>query len=257
MNKEINSIILYSNIFQKDTFQIKKIDSTLNLTPEQKDNVNTNWESFVEEANKKGNQPWDGTYYRLENVDQLKNNTKELIFSTIKYSQIRGLTHNVDLSTLTKDSQPNHISTGSLIQTTDGYFIFGERNKNTMSNSSIDFIGGGLQPDELEVDSCADIFENMFKEMKEETGIKKSNVSRITGIGITLSSKYNVIFIFYTLLNITRDTALEIFRSDNDNEMNDLIFVEEVKLEEFLKDKGSYRPLVTELYLKNKASILI
>lgn len=255
MNKEVQPIILYSKIFQEDTFQIKKINSMLNLTPEQQDNVDINWKSFVEEANRKGTQPWEGTYYRLENIDQLKNDSKVLLFSTIKYSQIRGLTHNSDLSTLAKDSQPNHIATGSLIQTTDGYFIFGERNKNTMSNSNIDFIGGGLQPDELEVNSCADIFENMFKEMREETGIEKSHVSKIIGIGITLSSKYNVIFIFYTLLNIAKDEVLDIFRSHNDNEMNDLIFVEKAKLEEFLKDKGSYRPLVTELYLKNKANL--
>ena len=124
-----------------------------------------------------------------------------------------------------------------------------------MSNSSIDFIGGGLQPDELEVNSCTDIFENMFKEMKEEAGIEKTNILKIKGIGITLSSKYNVIFIFYTLLNITRDAALEIFNANNDNEMSDLIFVEEDKLIEFLKDKGSYRPLVTELYFKNKTSL--
>ena len=80
--------------------------SSLNLTPEQQDNVNTNWKSFVEEANEKGNQPWDGTYYRLENIDQLKTDAKELIFSTIKYLQIRGLTHNVNLPTFTKGSQP-------------------------------------------------------------------------------------------------------------------------------------------------------
>ncbi len=246
MNKEINPKILSAKPFSRNTYNISHVKTSLTLDNELEASISRNWQSFLDEAHKKGARPWDGTYYRLESIEN-----EELFFSTIKYSQIRGLTHNVDLSKIPTESQPFHVSTASLIKTSDNFFIFGVRNKNSMSSRKIDLIGGGLQPDELEVNNCSDIFENQLKEMREEVGLAIDDVELIEGLGITLSSKYNVVFIFYTTLNKTKSDVEQIFEKNTDDEMQGLEFIEEKDLVEYLKDKGSYRPLTAELYFKN------
>lgn len=257
MFKEVEPKILTSKFFDRNTFEIKMIPSSLILSQELQHQVDSNWKNFVTESNKKGSKLWDGIYYRLENIDAVKNDSQILSFSTIPYSVIRGLTFRRDLSKLKKQFRPNHIATAALIHTSDNYFVFGERNKKTLSNYSIDLIGGGLQPDELEIKICSDIFDNQLKEINEELGVENQHVISLNGIGIVLSSRYNVIFIFYAELNLTKNQIEKFFKENNDEEMEGIVFVKEEKLEEFLSDKGSYRPLVSKLYEVNKFSKLI
>lgn len=247
--KEVEPKIIFPHAFTESTFVINKVESRIQLDDSQLRNISSNWQSFEEEAKLKGGQVWDGTYYRLENVDDISN---ELQFSTIKYSTIRGLTHNQDLSSISVQSRPNHISTATLIQTNEGLFVFGVRNKNSMSSRSIDLIGGGLQPEELEVSNCKDIFANQKKEIVEELGISDIHISSMKGLGITLSSKYNVIFIFLTKLSLSKEELLLIFEKKTDDEMQGLEFIEETNLEQYLSEKGSYRPLTAQLYFRNK-----
>jgi predicted NUDIX family phosphoesterase len=120
-----------------------------------------------------------------------------------------------------------------------------------MSRLAIDLIGGGLQPDELIVNECKDIFRNEVKEIKEEIGVKEENILKVYGLGILLSSKFNVIFIFLTKLNLTREEVLNTFQTNNDDEMSDLEFVPEHQISKYLENMSGYRPLVAELYEKN------
>ncbi len=247
--KEVEPQIITDRTFDQNTFKVKHVESRIELSPEQQSLINESWQTFLHEAQKKGSTPWDGTYYRLESLDSVSN---QLELSTIKYSAIKGLTHNQDLSLIPLESRPNHISTASLIKTKDNLFVFGVRNSNTMSSYSIDLFGGSLQPDELEVNSTKDIFDTQLKENKEELGISQNEIESMKGIGVILSSKYNVIFVFYTQLSITKEELLAIFRNNNDDEMVDLEFIQEENLESYLSDKGSYRPLTAKLYVRNK-----
>lgn len=245
VTKEIKPKIIFYDTFTENTFFIKHVNSKLQLNDIQIQNIDSTWKKFKNEAKSRGAHVWDGTYYRLENTENIKSN---LEFSTINYSTIRGLTFNQDISQIPFESRPNHISTASLIKTSDGLFVFGVRNSNSMSSRKIDLIGGGLQPEELKVENCGDIFKNQVKEMSEEIGILPGHISSINGIGITLSSKYNVIFIFYTKLTISKNQLFEIFKYNTDDEMQNLKFVYKNDLEDYLSDKGSYRPLTTKLY---------
>ncbi len=258
MTPEIKPRILSSDLFAKDTYRIEFSESSLVLDAKLSQQVDSVWSTFLSEAKKKGGTLWDGTYYRLENIAEVISGSTHLLFSTIKFSQIKGLTQDLDLlANLPEESRPQHISTTALIHTSDGYFVFGERNKKTMSSSSFDFIGGGLQPDELAVKNCSDIFASQYKEMLEEASIDRSLVNKMVGIGIVHSSKYNVIFMFYALLNITRAEVEKIFASSTDDEMTGLVFIPESELAGFLKDKGSYRPLAAELYTTHKQLLIV
>lgn len=254
-SNKLEPLIISNGPFDINTYEIKHVDSTLYLDKKIKDSVDTNWKDFLTEAKKRGGNPWNGTFYRIENLNELSQGENILKFSTIRYSEIRGLTYNVDLSTLEEQSRPNHVSTGSLIITSDNYFIFGVRNNNSMSTRAIDFIGGGLQKDELVINKLSDIFANQVKEIKEEIGVHDDHISKMIGLGLLYSTKYCLIFMFYTRLDLSRKQVQNIFGSRHDDEMQSLEFIEEKDLESYLKDKGSYRPLVSKLYKANEEYI--
>lgn len=255
INNSILPQIINSTGFTDSSFSIEHVSSSLKLSLDLQQKVDENWKDFKRNSEKTGEKVWDGTYYRLENIQEIKEGKNILKLSTIKYSQIRGLTHNL-VSILPKKAIPYHISTGALIKTSDNMFIFGERRHTSFRSSNIDYIGGGLQPEEVEVNLGCDIFENVVKEISEEAGISRNCIESLTGIGIVLSSKYNVIFLFYAKLKIDRKEVLELFAKNNDDEMSNLVFVKESELSQFLSDKGSYRPLGGELYFKNIPSPL-
>ena len=240
--------ILSNKPFNKDTYTVVHTESSLKLNDIEKNIIDTHWQEFLQKAKSKGAKQWDGTFYRIENIQNIISGSKELIFSTIKYSQARGIKD--DPNILTK-FQTNDISTTSLIRTIDGYFIFGVRNSNSMSKSRIDLIGGGLQESELVVNSFSDIFKNELKEIQEEIGLKEKEITNIDGIGIIQSKLSNVLFVFFTQLNKSRSEVLDIFIKNDDDEMVGLDFIEEKYLKIYLKDKRDYRPLTGELYFRN------
>lgn len=244
----MNPKILSDKPFKDNTYTIVHTASSLKLEDIDKTLISANWQKFLKKAESKGSKQWDGTFYRMENIQDIVSGSKQLTFSTIKFSQVRGIKDDPSLAT---KFRANNTGTNSLIRTADGYFIFGVRNSNSMSKSKVDLIGGGLQKSELPVNNFSDVFKNEFKEIYEETGLTKEDITGMKGIGIVQSGKSNVLFAFFTQLNKTKSEVQEIFSKNNDDEMSELEFVEENVLTEYLKDKGDYRPLTAELYFKN------
>jgi hypothetical protein len=240
--------ILSNKPFNENTYTVVHTQSSLNLNDNERDIVTTNWQKLLDQAKTKGVQQWDGTFYRMENIQDLISGSKELKFSTMKYSEVRALK---DDPTLSKKFRANNISTSSLIKTSDNYFIFGVRNINSMSKSKVDLIGGGLQESELVVNTFSDVFKNEFKEIKEETGLTEKDILSMQGIGILQSGRSNVLFVFFTKLKKSKDEVEKIFSKNNDDEMDGLEFIEESLLKKYLNNIGDYRPLTGELYFEN------
>lgn len=237
----LNPRILSNKSFNKDTYTIVHTKSSLNLNDIEKEKIENNWKQFIQESETK---QWNGTYYRMENIQDILPGLKQLSISTIKYSEVRSLKDDEELS---KRYSANNIGTASLIKTIDNYFIFGIRNINSSSRSKKDLIGGGLQESELVVNTFSDVFRNEIKEIEEEIGLKEKDIKDIQGIGILQSGYSNVLFIFHTQLNIAKEEVQEIFNKNKDDEMVKLEYIKEEMLEEYLKDMSDYRPLITEL----------
>lgn len=243
----MNPKVLSNKPFKEDTYTIVHTQSSLKLNGVDNKHVDENWKVFLEKSRARGGKPFNGAFYRIENIQDIVSGCKELQFSTITYSQVRGIKDDPYLSS---KFTANNISTASLIKTIDGYFIFGIRGSSSMRTSRIDLIGGGLQESELVVNTFSDIFKNEVKEIREEVGLIEDDIRDMYGIGILQSSGSNVLFTFFTQLNRSKDEVKEIFFKNNDDEMEDLDFVEEGMLKEYLKDKGDYRPLVGEVYVR-------
>jgi hypothetical protein len=244
--------VINPKVLLKQRCRAKDIEIVLNspskriLNPLIEEKIPEIWKKMVKEAEGKQITIWDGTYYRLENIKEVIAGLKRLELGTIKYSALQAYKIMSKQIELTADEYTNFISTIGITKTTDNYYVFGLRGK-TVHSDNIDFIGGGLQEDEIVVTYGLDIERSQYKEMKEEANILIKDISKCEMVGILRSTSMNVLFVFEIDLNISKNKVMEKFKQRSDNEMQELIFVERNNLENYLKALPGYRPLVWDL----------
>lgn len=187
---------------------------------------------------------WDGTYYRITNIAELEQaESKTFRLGTISYRFIATYRSLHEQHVRFNLEPLFHLSTASLIRTSDGYYLFGQRTRNGM----IDLIGGGVQRDELEVSSGADIEQNFYKEICEEVGIRKNDIENLTGIGALLSETSNVLIIGHAHTRLSKAEVGTRFTQREDDEMSDCVFVAEHDLRTHLGQMADCRALIPEL----------
>ena len=236
-----------ARVISKTAFDIASL--TISVSPHRwtppsvyDDLVTTEWQKLLVRTP----QPiWDGTYYRVLNPADLENGTEPLTvrLGTIRYRFIATfpLLHQAHAH---HQLEPlHHLSTIALLRTSDGYYLFGRRTR----NREIDLIGGGVQKDELEIASGADLERNLIKEIHEETGISRNRIDRLSGIGILLSGTSNVLMVGHAHVDPTRAEAIAAFALRTENEMSEAVFIPGNELPCFLRSKSDYRPLIPQL----------
>lgn len=184
---------------------------------------------------------WDGTYYRV--LAELDLDREMIRLGTIRYRYIATFPALHQYHTDHRLDPLLHLSTIALIRTNDRYYLFGRRTR----NGEIDLIGGGVQRDELEIATGADLERNLLKEIHEEVGIGGDNLERLTGIGILLSGTSNVLIIGHANADLNRSEAVARFAERSEEEMSEPVFVAENDLCSALRSMNDYRPLIPEL----------
>ncbi|MBL4631141.1 MAG: hypothetical protein JKY14_08265 [Paraglaciecola sp.] len=231
-------------------FEIVISRSNLNLSPLE-NILNNIWSEVLEDSKRNGNEVWDGLYYRLENIDELKNGSMELKLSTVPYSTVRSLIKLNQTHDLDNKYFPYHINTGALISTKDDFFVFGEK-ENSGGDTFIDLIGGGLQKDELTVHQAIDIRDNILKEAFEEAHITKEFIELVNLNSIVLTNTMSIFIIFNLKLNIDRNQLALEFNKRTDEELSGLQFLDENEVNQFSTNKNlySYLTIVPDLISK-------
>ena len=219
-------------------------ESEWKANPEYDDLVKETWKQKQSLAKEDGVNIWDGTYYRVANLAQIEESGKlSFELGTVPYRYI-ATAQDLNNSFIANKFEPfNHLSTATMIRTSDGRYIFGKRSR----NGQLDVIGGGAQKDEMEIEKGIDLERNLRKEMFEETGIQDSQIESLQGIGIVQSITTNIIFMSLVQLTVSQYQMTSIFKHRLEDEMSDLVYVPETEIETFLKQMPSYRPLIAEL----------
>lgn len=185
---------------------------------------------------------WDGEYYRVLDPAELTGGAR-LRLGIIPYRYIATYPTLHDQHMQRGLKALHHLSTATLVRTSDGLYVFGKRARNGMA----DLFGGGVQPEELEVACGADLEENLYKEILEEAGLHRSDVRELTGIGAVVSGTSNVILMAQAHLKIKCSEVESRFFSRTEDEMEELVFVPEVELPRYLDQMPDYRRLIPRL----------
>ncbi len=185
---------------------------------------------------------WDGLYYRVLDPTELLGGAKlQLGIIPYRYIATYPTLHEQHMRRGLKPLY--HLSTVALVCTSDGFYVFGKRSRNGMA----DLFGGGVQPEELKIACGADLEENIYKELLEEAGLRRSDVSELTGIGAVVSGTSNVILMALLHMKIKRGEVEAQFCNRTENEMTELIFVPELELQGYLNQMPDYRRLIAKL----------
>ncbi len=237
------SIILKKTFAPEEINIIKKSETNRSIDKNLEQKAKMAWKEILKESNEN---LWDGTCYRLDNIEEVKNGSLNFEISTIKYSLVIGYKEISKENKLATEQYSNHISTGGLIKTSDDIYIFGNKNED-LKNPQISLIGGGLQEDELEVNSGMDIQRNLFKEIKEEINLSEQDVLRSKIIGILMSGSSGIIIVFETILKISSQLVLEKFKKRCDEEIKSLVFIPQNRLKDFIAEQKDYGSLISDL----------
>jgi len=185
---------------------------------------------------------WDGDYYRVLDPTELSGGaTVRLGMIPYRYIATYPRLHEQHMQHAL--SALYHLSTGALIRTSDGFYVFGKRTRNGI----VDLLGGGVQPEELAVACGADLEENLYKEILEEAGLRRSDVEEFSGIGVVVAATSNVILMALVHLKITSNEVETRFSGRTEDEMAELVFVPESEIQRYLDGMTDYRKLLPTL----------
>ncbi len=186
---------------------------------------------------------FNGNYYRVETIQQQSPQQLAIGLSTIRYQYIAAYRSMQDFFESSPEHHLNHLSVAAMIKTSDNKYVFGVRSH----NGSIDLIGGGVQKDELLVQSGTDIQKTLYKECKEEIWLDSCHISSCTYVGTLFSYTSNNIVIASMQLAISSQELSELFHQKTDEEMKWLLYIEPQDIQHFLGKMKSYRPLINDI----------
>jgi hypothetical protein len=208
------------------------------------------WEQKLQKYKEQGIPAWDGDFYRLDNLEQVKNLRPDepihLEMSVIKYRYVNTIRDFMDYYDTHPEAWTNYLSVAAMIKTVDNYWVLGLRGKSVHSQK-YDMIGGGMHRNELEINNGADIYRNLLKEFREEAGILPEMVANATGVGLIHSTVSNVLLIAKVELNKTKEELIQIFENRLEDEMQSLVFVKEKDLAEYIQNMPGYAVVIPEL----------
>jgi hypothetical protein len=242
--------ILAQNISPKDGIIIQVVDSSLVVDPETQKLIDAEWQALEERSRQNQGSLFNGLRYRLEDVLESEENTIFLLSET-DFKQTKCLEN------LRKRGETEIISggfaIGGFIKTSDNTYVFGELSTKTVSDSSINFIGGVV---DLGMELSAKGLWNKFTdEIQEEIGVSSKNVKKGKYLGLIETVSGNRILICSCELTISSNKVKEIFDTQNDGEMSDVIIVEPAQLKEFMEKQAGYKPTAYQLFANNLRAI--
>lgn len=184
---------------------------------------------------------WDGIYDRVLDPAELASGFMRL--GTVRYRYIAAYpalhAHHVRLGL-----EPlSHLSTIALIELRGGAYLFGRRAR----NQAVELIGGGVQRDQLAVESGGDLERNLLKEMREEVGLRAEDIEAAAGIGIVSASNSNVLVVAHVRCRLRQAEVWQRFGERTEDEMAEPVFVPAAELHGLLGAMDDYRPLIAPL----------
>ena len=241
-----SKIIFKGEIDPKDiVIRINKT-STLKIPLEIETEIESTWEKVYKESNEEGRKLYNGKILRLDSFDIIKGKL-EMTLSKIDFKTRVGIIENLSrIKNITEDNLPKSIAIGGLVKTKDNKYIFGINSGKTMNKIPIDIIGGMIEPKTGEFSSEM-IFDENYRELKEELNVDRENVKDLHIIGLILTSNAVVMFFTSCVLNITVNEVQDKFKLHNDGEVKELLIVDPKNLNSKLNEFGGYKNLVIDL----------
>lgn len=196
-------------LFNSDNLEIRNDGRTFIATKEFIKIRDQKWDKLKKTTKKREISLWNGVIYRLSKITRQKD--KNIIhLNSIDFKTHYATAYAANIFKRTPfDKRPNGIYIGSYIETSDEKLIFGYRSQKCIARKDVNFIGGNLNKDEMEINCTNDLFNFFIKEFEEELGLDKRLIGALNGLGIFISNNYRIAVILVCKLKVPQRVIMK------------------------------------------------
>lgn len=242
------TVIIFSGKVDIENITITHIPTTKKRSSILERDLDKLWDEEVAEMSGKGRKIWNAELYRLEG-SQRTTTSLRLDLSTIEVKEVHASNRLPSEREMGEEYRTSNIFVASLIETSDGKFLFGRTNTNTLMAGRIDLIGGSLSKTERPVSDANDLFNSALCEIQEELNINASVVRTGHLCAMLRTPRSYVGLIFYVQLNIDFLEFERHFRGRDNDEITEVIAVDRQEIASFLEVRTGYLPFLRDVPL--------
>jgi 8-oxo-dGTP pyrophosphatase MutT (NUDIX family) len=193
----------------------------VSLSPEMRATMEQLWQNKLAQAQQKHFPLFDGQLFRFMYAEERENSTLRIKLGNTSYKEYVATRSPEFSQQLTRDELSNPLSVCSVIETLDGYVLLEKREGTDVHEGRIHVIGGFMERGKDTIGHAPSPFAAMNREMREETGIRESDIREQYCLGVV----YDVLvphpeLCFVTRLNIPLTMLAR--RKPEDNEVKEL-----------------------------------
>lgn len=195
--------------FNSDSLEIKNDGKAFIATKEFIKIRDQKWEELKKTTRKKKIKLWNGVIYRLSKITRQKD--KNIIhLNSIDFKTHYAIAYTANIfKRYPFEKRPNGMYIGAYIETSDEKLIFGYRSQKCIARKDVNFIGGNLNKDEMEINCTNDLFNFFMKEFEEELGLDKRLIGTLNGLGIFISNNYRIAVILVCKLKVPQSIIMK------------------------------------------------
>lgn len=245
-------MIIFSGRVDIDNIAINHLPTTKRRSSTLERDLDKLWDEEVAEMTAKGRRIWNAELYRLEGF-QHTDTAIHVDLSTIEVKEIHASNRIPGERDLGESFRTNNIFVASFIETSDGKFLFGRTNTNTLMAGRIDLIGGSLSKTERPIANAKDLYYSALSEIEEELNIRTDEVGSGHLCAILKTPRSYVGLIFHVRLKIDLLQFEQRFLDRNNDEITETLAIDSGNLHGFLETQTGYLPSLRELTLATGA----
>ena len=213
--------ILVSGKFGPRDLTVSVSESTRKIDPEVEGKLESVWNARVRYAKEQEKILYNGLSYRLNSVKE-DNDRVVLDFGIIDFKTREGLVAIPEYFLLPEEYYRMGCGVCASIKTVDDKYLMIELSGRSMNQNDIDLIGGIMET-VTGMESGANIFYALYKEMEEEAGIMHEDIQTCYLRTIYVTDKSNAMFYFEVVLQITAQEVFDRFVHNKDQDIRSVI----------------------------------
>jgi hypothetical protein len=226
--------------------------SNRKIVPDIENQIENVWQNMLQNAKENEKRLWNGTSCRVNLIALTKEGKLEVEFAPIEFKVRDGLIEIPEYFSMPEECWRKGAFTGALVKTSDNFYILVKLTGKSNNPRPVEW-PGGILGDEGPIRTGEDLFNDMLRELEEETNVPKESVEGCVLRAVYISVNTNVGFVFDITLSDTKEIVYERFKEqNNDHDIKDLFSVSAEGMQGQLESMSAGKQLIGRELLGGK-----
>jgi len=215
--------------------------------PEIEAHIEREWDALLARAEEQGKRIWNGVTQRVNELE-VRDGQLHVEFAPLDFKHRECVVSYPGYFELAESYWRKGAWVGALVETSDDWYVHA-RLSGRSNTTKKENILGGIVGDETPARSGKDLFNEMYRELEEESAVPSSAVDRMALELVYLSPSTNVGFVFSVQLTDTRAALEQRFAaSEKDPDIAGLVFTKPEDLAPTLRALGPSAAYIADTF---------